>query len=251
MGTQPVAVKENFISRVRKMRRKSQAGILPEHDVEQVHQVRWFEEPFNCKQLYAHYLNSEEGKGKAEKEERDSHSFSQEAIQITDRCPEMTNFFDEIDLSDDITDQSAKAKQRVPISSSVKDPNSSTQVQKATLVKILNEDTKLSHDRLTRVRQRQEYSSKSTDQHASNEDAIGLFQDYVVLDRPNKTFQLVNILRMVCGRQEYKRPVSYTDANASQITLHGYVYEKILKYCSDAAGSVEFTKGGQQQNLVR
>ena len=52
-----------------------------------------------------------------------------------------------------------------------------------------------------------------------------------MLDRPNKTFAVGNLSRMVHtgnhGRQEYKRPVPYTDPKKESITCYFQVYDKL------------------------
>lgn len=52
-----------------------------------------------------------------------------------------------------------------------------------------------------------------------------------MLDRPNKTFVVGNLSRMVHignhGRQEYKRPVPYTDPKKESITCYFQVYDKL------------------------
>ena len=68
--------------------------------------------------------------------------------------------------------------------------------------------------RLERVRQRQEYSTEEQPRMYAGGEAA-LFEDYAVLDRPNRCFMLGNLVRLVFssnhGPVEYRPPVSYED----------------------------------------
>ncbi|XP_068755306.1 uncharacterized protein [Montipora capricornis] len=119
-----------------------------------------------------------------------------------------------LDDSEDI-DITRKHSPRVTV------PESGRLMYKATLTSLLNQDPNLSHDRLERVRQRQEYSTEEQPRmHAGGQAA--LFEDYAVLDRPNSCFRLGNLVRLVFsgnhGPVEYGRPVSYEDPQKSKIT---------------------------------
>ena len=60
---------------------------------------------------------------------------------------------------------------------------------------------------------------------------VALFNEYVVLDRRNKTYVIGSLFRLVRvgdhGRQEYKRPVAYNDPKNESIKCFFQAYNKI------------------------
>ena len=87
----------------------------------------------------------------------------------------------------------------------------------------------LSHDRLTRVRQRQEYQTVS-ETVPTNASMVSLFDDYAVLDRSKSGYLVGNLVRLTHkgtrGSQDYKRPVSYDDGRGKDITAFLQIYPK-------------------------
>ena len=67
--------------------------------------------------------------------------------------------------------------------------------------------------------------------------SIGLFEDIAILDRKRKDFNIVQITRMVCGRQEFKRPVALDDTRDIQLHCSTYQIERHEE-------SVKFSKRG-------
>lgn len=83
--------------------------------------------------------------------------------------------------------------------------------------------------RLERVRQRQQYdSSANAAQIIKNPNKVSLFDDYAVLDRKKRCFQIGNLFRLVTagknGDLEYKRLVPYDDPKKQSITAYLQVY---------------------------
>ncbi|KAL9954635.1 hypothetical protein ACROYT_G042199 [Oculina patagonica] len=95
---------------------------------------------------------------------------------------------------------------------------------------MLNQDPNLSHDRLQRVRQRQEYS-RVEGETALQSASVALFEDYAVLDRENKTFRIGNLVRFCAGNRnksvEYQRPVPYNDPKKQSITTYMQLYSPL------------------------
>ncbi|XP_066930727.1 uncharacterized protein [Clytia hemisphaerica] len=95
------------------------------------------------------------------------------------------------------------------ISSQVTIPNSNGKlIYKSTLIQLLNDDPKLSHDRLRRVRQRNEYNSKEIENISSRSNSsVCLFNDYAVLDRNVKSFFVGRVERMIFKKEGKKSGV--------------------------------------------
>lgn len=108
-------------------------------------------------------------------------------------------------------DVSAEGVPKSPISSCVTVPGRNQTIYKSTLVAQLNQDPNLSHDRLARVRQRQEYQTVE-ERAPTNTSMVSLFDDYAVLDRSKSGYLVGNLVRLshkgTRGSQDYKRPVS-------------------------------------------
>ena len=81
-----------------------------------------------------------------------------------------------------------------PSSNSVTVPGRNQTIYKSTLVAQLNQDPSLSHDRLTRVRQRQEYQTVE-EAVPTNASVVSLFDDYAVLDRSNSGYLVGNLTK--------------------------------------------------------
>ncbi|KAJ7371922.1 hypothetical protein OS493_022020 [Desmophyllum pertusum] len=106
-------------------------------------------------------------------------------------------------------------------------------IYKSTLVSMLNQDPNLSHDRLQRVRQRQEYGRAGSETTLQS-NHVALFEGYAVLDRNNKTFKIGNLAppRLICAGtrnvpMEYQRPVPYNDPKKQSITTYMQLYNPV------------------------
>ena len=119
-------------------------------------------------------------------------------------------------------DLNAEGVSKSPISSCVAVPGRNQTIYKSTLVAQLNQDPSLSHDRLTRVRQRQEYQTVE-ETAPTNASMVSLFDDYAVLDRSKSGYLVGNLVRLshkgTLGSQDYKRPVSYSDDRGSKLDV--------------------------------
>ena len=106
------------------------------------------------------------------------------------------------------------------------------QQYKSTLVKLLNENPKLSHDRLTRVRQSQAVlssSSKSTAESSpSYTNSICLFDDYVAQVGEEIVIVRIATMRRKFTRTftEYKQPVDMESSVLKDVMLVVNTYEK-------------------------
>ena len=94
-------------------------------------------------------------------------------------------------------DVNAEGVSKSPISSCVTVPGRNQTIYKSTLVAQLNQDPSLSHDRLTRVRQRQEYQTIE-ETVPTNASMVSLFDDYAVLDRSKSGYLVGNLVRLKC-----------------------------------------------------
>ena len=125
-------------------------------------------------------------------------------------------------------DVSAEGVPKSPISMTV--PGRNQTIYKSTLVAQLNQDPNLSHDRLARVRQRQEYQTVE-ERAPTNTSMVSLFDDYAVLDRSKSGYLVGNLVRLshkgTRGSQDYKRPVSYSDDRGKDITAYLQIYPKL------------------------
>ena len=113
-------------------------------------------------------------------------------------------------------DVNAEGVSKSPISSCVT-------IYKSTLVAQLNQDPSLSHDRLTRVRQRQEYQTIE-ETVPTNASMVSLFDDYAVLDRSKSGYLVRLTHKGTRGSHDYKRPVSYNDDRGKGITAFLKIY---------------------------
>ena len=116
------------------------------------------------------------------------------------------------------------------VSSCVTVPGRNQTIYKSTLVAQLNQDPNLSHDRLTRLRQRQEYQVVEETVPA-NASMVSLFDDYAVVDRRKSRYLVGNLVRLTHkgtrGSQDYKRPVSYNDDRGKDITAFLQIYPRL------------------------
>ena len=84
------------------------------------------------------------------------------------------------------------------------------------------------HNRLERVRQRQEYRWASDGNATPAGGTVELFNDYAVIDHENRSFLFGNLVRLVCasqhGQLEYKQPVSYQDPKRGAIASSFNMY---------------------------
>ena len=103
------------------------------------------------------------------------------------------------------------------------------EMYKATLVSLLNDDPKLSADRLKRVRQRNEYNRVSSNEEVvpASDESVCLFSDYVIVDNNDETFFLGRVERM--RRQgkrkiEYKLPEPFDSPNKNEISVLFSIY---------------------------
>ena len=98
---------------------------------------------------------------------------------------------------------------------------------KSTLVKLLNVNPHLSHDRLVRVRQKPFDEVNHTS--VSNEDNAGitLFDDYAFCKEKKLLYGRVARMRKIGAAQgyvEYKKPISYSDKELSKTFIIMHVY---------------------------
>ena len=139
----------------------------------------------------------------------------------------MRSTFTENALNPDVN---AEGAPKSTISSCVTVPGRNQTIYKSTLVAQLNQDPSLSHDRLTRVRQRQEYQVVEETVPASAS-MVSLFEDYALLDRRKSGYLVGNVVRLTHkgarGSQDYKRPVSYNDDRGKDITAFLQIYPKL------------------------
>ena len=109
-------------------------------------------------------------------------------------------------------------------------PGTNQTIYKSTLVSQLNQDPSLSHDRLTRVRQRQEYQTVE-ETVPTNASMVSLFDDYSVLDRSKSGYLVGNLFRLTHkgtrGSQDSKRPVSCNDDRGKDVTAFLQIYPKL------------------------
>ena len=116
------------------------------------------------------------------------------------------------------------------VSSCVTVPGRNQTIYKSTLVAQLNQDPNLSHDRLTRVCQRQEYQVVEETVPA-NASMVSLFDDYAVVDRRKSGYLVGNLVCLTHkgtrGSQDYKRPVSYNDDRGKDITAFLQIYPRL------------------------
>ena len=156
---------------------------------------------------------------------------------------DLTFVFDNIDHIDDpietpsIQNQAAKKK----YSATVTIPMQKKELHKATMVAALNSDPHLSHDRLARVRQHQQYSSITSDmKDGESNDSVMIFDDYAVFDKGRKCFTIGQVIRMVCGAKEYRKPVPYKSPDINSITVSMVLYKCIG---SDSQSNPLYLKG--------
>ena len=127
-------------------------------------------------------------------------------------------------------DVNAEGVPKSPISRCVTVPGRNQTIYKSTLVAQLNQDPSLSHDRSTRVRQRQEYQTVE-ERVPTNASMVSLFNDYAMLDRSKSGYLVGNLVRLshkgTRGSQDYKRPVSYGDDRGKYITAYLQIYPKL------------------------
>ena len=101
---------------------------------------------------------------------------------------------------------------------------------KSTLVKLLNEGSELSHDRLVRVRQVQSVpgcdGAKSVE--TSSEHSISLFEDYAFVCNHSIAYGRLERMRKAGktrGMIEYKQPVLFSDPTRKDVQLLFHTYE--------------------------
>lgn len=195
-------------------------GMAPPNDI-QVFEAQWFFEPLNGHQLYESPPVSQND---SPDDESDSiatgrKSFSEDVTQMCESGVEMNSTFEDL-LEEDPGNESMTSLSKSSTVTSTK----GVRIQKATLVKMLNTDTKLSHDRLTRVRQRQEYKSNDSITGVANE-GLCIFEDYAVIQ--DNSYTIVQIVRMIHKAQEYRKPVPFGDPSIQNMKLHCCEYTKV------------------------
>ena len=231
-----------------------EVGIQPDDDDNNNEDGHWFHIPFDHGDVDLDLMASDED---VERALNESESFSSTTdLQQSDGSQRPNN--DAIrsdvssDASDHLPDDEYQQLQHVlndaleESENSVSQPTAMTatkisptlnvpghgQQYKSTLVKLLNENPKLSHDRLTRVRQSQAVlssSSKSTAESSpSYTNSICLFDDYVA--QVGEEIVIVRIARMrrkfTRTFTEYKQPVDMESSVLKDVMLVVNAYEK-------------------------
>ena len=85
------------------------------------------------------------------------------------------------------------------------------------------------HNRLVRVRQRQEYDRRTSvlsGSQINTSENVCLFEEYAAVDRKKKFFFLGQVVRMTHKGQEYRRPVQFKDSKGADITVMMVKYQK-------------------------
>ena len=121
-------------------------------------------------------------------------------------------------------------------------PGKNKQIYKSTLIASLNEDSKLSADRLTRVRQRNEYGHQRDIGNKAEMSGVCLYDDYAYWDNENACYKLGRVQRMihagVHGKQDYRLPVPFDSDKRGQISVFMMVFE-LCESCYSLNGKVE------------
>ncbi|XP_072023023.1 uncharacterized protein [Amphiura filiformis] len=156
----------------------------------------------------------------------DDSTLVSDNLHLDGDLPSVQEIFNNIEFLDNPLDSAeTSCERRAPqkYSQKVKVPGKTKEVYKATLVSMLNTNKHLDHDRLRRVRQRQEYDNASVSVQNSV-DLVSLFSDYAILKKAQKTFVIGQVIRMVHKGKDFRRPVSYEDSRANNIQVTVNVY---------------------------
>ena len=107
-------------------------------------------------------------------------------------------------------------------------PETTKTIYKSKLVQMLNDDPKLSNDRLTRVRQRSEFARKSKriESNASTEDTVCLYTDYAIIDRLQQSFSVGQVQRIRHNGRDYIRPEPLYSPKRKDLTVVMSVYSR-------------------------
>ena len=136
------------------------------------------------------------------------------------------------DENNDENDQPETGEVVQKISPTVTIPGTGKSIYKSKLVNMLNEDPKLSKDRLTRVRQRQEFSRKSNDDESTGsegEETVALFSEYVIVDRVQQSFSVGQVERIRCGGKDYRRPEPLNSPKKKDLSVVMAVYKRVTE----------------------
>ena len=108
-------------------------------------------------------------------------------------------------------------------SSVVTVPGKGKVIHKSTLVSKLNENPHLSKDRLTRVKQKQEYRGAVSVRQGDSESEICLFEDYAI-QRSHKVV-LGQVVRMLHQGKNLQHPVAFNSSTAHQVDVWLMLYQ--------------------------
>ena len=215
--------------------------IPPNHYNEHEYQVHWFFQPFQDRgnNLYdAPEYDTErclhDDESSIPSELQSGHT-TLSATSVVHPGLDMQHLFHETNileesqevsdpgLSDEVPSLSAKFSPTVIV------PHSQTKLYKATLVSSLNSDPHLSHDRLKRVRQRQEYSMDTSLSTGPPSDFINLFDDYCIVEdqKNNSHYMLGQVSRVIHKGKDFCKPVAYTDPRAKDMMFFVLPYMQI------------------------
>ncbi|XP_066932924.1 uncharacterized protein [Clytia hemisphaerica] len=114
-------------------------------------------------------------------------------------------------------------------------PDSKKEIYKATLVQLMNDDPKLSHDRLQRVRQRNEYKTGTSTSAGGIDErrSVALYNDYAFVDRIQSSYIIGRVERILFrdGKKkvDYTRPEPFDSVVKNNLSLTVSFYEKCGK----------------------
>ena len=113
------------------------------------------------------------------------------------------------------------------ISPTVTIPETAKVIYKSKLVSMLNEDPKLSKDRLTRVRQRQEFSRKTGPKGVIHTgETVALSSEFAIVDRLQSSFLVGQVERIKYRGKDYTRPEPLNSVKKKDLTALMAVYRR-------------------------
>ena len=199
-----------------------------------IEEHRWFFQPFHD----AHPLYAEPASDHSQSDEVDGEEdeLDQTEISTTDLLEgsstdvrallqqEGLDMACDIDLTSMIDEPSSDfvAQKSSP---TITVPESNKTIYKATLIETLNVNPFLSKDRLTRVKQKQEYHGVTSQMAGDSNESVCLFDDYIFINKQQKNYSLGQVNRMSCKGKDYVRPVPIGDK--SDVTLYVSPYQVI------------------------
>lgn len=111
-------------------------------------------------------------------------------------------------------------------------PETKKETYKAKRVELLNDDPKISRDRLERVRQRNEYFTKRGEHEVADDDSpkVCLYSDFAFLDRIRTTYRIGRVERMVYqnGKKkfDYKHLEPFNSSDKDNLSVIMSVYSE-------------------------